>query len=417
VVKLGDIVPRYFSTKYIMSIPPPNLANFPYLSQYAILAANGVSTVADTTVYNGFVSSYPNSVTGNFIYDGQFTGQNDIIAPNAQQDFGNFMSSVGNYITNTPLPQIQLDPVISGSITFSPEIFYGNLIPDISLSQVLFDTGTTIIFDGLGLPDPHFFIVAPQPFIFSDNITIVLQNGAQPQNIYWISNEITFNVSTTPLIPGIFILFGSNITFNGPVNIHGIIICQNGSVTFTGPSSITGFSTGPPIIISDTCFPKSTPIQTDQGILEIQDLTSENTINNEPIIAITKTIIQDKFLICFDKHSISPDYPNQKTIMTRFHKIFYNKKMIEAEKFISFRENVYRVPYHGEVLYNVLMQHHRPIKVNGLVCETLDPNNHVAKLYNADMNQIEKEHLIVRLNNSTKKRDRKRAWKLGHVSL
>ena len=55
--------------------------------------------------------------------------------------------------------------------------------------------------------------------------------------------------------------------------------------------------------------------------------------------------------------------------------------MLRANDFIQLYENVYKIPYKGEVLYNVLMEEHEKLVVNNLICETLHPNNKIAKLY------------------------------------
>jgi hypothetical protein len=39
------------------------------------------------------------------------------------------------------------------------------------------------------------------------------------------------------------------------------------------------------------------------------------------------------------------------------------------------------VDYSGETLYNVLVEEHDKMIVNNLICETLHPNNPVAKFY------------------------------------
>jgi hypothetical protein len=39
------------------------------------------------------------------------------------------------------------------------------------------------------------------------------------------------------------------------------------------------------------------------------------------------------------------------------------------------------VPYYGEPLYNVLLEQQSTMTINGLICETLHPDNLIAKLY------------------------------------
>jgi len=135
-------------------------------------------------------------------------------------------------------------------------------------------------------------------------------------------------------------------------------------------------------IISDICFPAGTPIQTDQGIISIETiLPNIHTINSKKIIAITKTISLGDYLVCFDKNSLGNNIPSKKTILSKFHKLFYKNKMIKADSFIGKLKNVHKLKYDGRVLYNVLMEKYDKIIVNNIVCETLHPENPIAKLY------------------------------------
>jgi hypothetical protein len=135
-------------------------------------------------------------------------------------------------------------------------------------------------------------------------------------------------------------------------------------------------------IISNICFPAGTPIQTDQGIISIETiLPNIHTINSKKIIAITKTISLDNYLVCFDKNSLGNNIPSKKTILSKFHKLFYINKMIKADSFIGKLKNVHKIKYDGKVLYNVLMEKYDKIIVNNIVCETLHPENPIAKLY------------------------------------
>lgn len=149
-------------------------------------------------------------------------------------------------------------------------------------------------------------------------------------------------------------------------------------------------------IISNTCFPKNTPINTDQGIIAIEKIdTNIHTVNNNSIVAITKTTSMDSYLIGFKKHALGINYPKEDTVMSKDHKIKYNGQFIEAKKFLQKFTNVYKVGYSGEILYNVLLDKYSTILVNNLHCETLNPTNLVAKLYR-DFNKIpEKDRLKI----------------------
>ena len=151
------------------------------------------------------------------------------------------------------------------------------------------------------------------------------------------------------------------------------------------------------------CFPANTPITTDQGTIRIDQLVRNiNTIRKQPIVAITKTILSGDYLVCFEKDSIFQNVPNQKTIMSPQHKVFYNGNMIEAKDFLDKFNAVSRVPYTGEPLYNILMGDYNKMLVNNLIVETLHSENPIAELYRLYDNptRLEQEEYIRHQNNS-----------------
>ena len=81
--------------------------------------------------------------------------------------------------------------------------------------------------------------------------------------------------------------------------------------------------------------------------------------------------------------------------------------MIEAYKFFGHFENVSKINYNGEILYNVLMHEYTKINVNNMLCETLHPDNIIAKLYTRKCKYSEeiKEKIIVLLKQCIKKND------------
>jgi hypothetical protein len=134
--------------------------------------------------------------------------------------------------------------------------------------------------------------------------------------------------------------------------------------------------------ISNICFPAGTPITCNQGNIPIEKINPDiHTIRNKKIVGITKTVTQDKYLVCFKKDALGTNIPSQKTIISNNHRIFYQGNMIKAEKFIGINDKVYKIKYRNEILYNVLMEEHDKMVVNNLICETLNPENGTAKLY------------------------------------
>jgi hypothetical protein len=74
--------------------------------------------------------------------------------------------------------------------------------------------------------------------------------------------------------------------------------------------------------------------------------------------------------------------------------------MFIAVYFTNIFENVYRIKYRGQILYNVLMKKHSQMEIHNFICETLHPEHAIAKLYKytKHMNPALKEELTKEYN-------------------
>jgi hypothetical protein len=186
---------------------------------------------------------------------------------------------------------------------------------------------------------------------------------------------------------------------------------RNGQVTITYTSSNTPTppTPTPPTptpAISNICFPAGTPIKTDQGIVNIENLSKQvNTIKGQAILGITKTVTLDKYLIRFKPHALERNCPNKTTIMTKDHLIAFKGQMVPAYRFLDYSEEVKKVQYKGETLYNVLLAKHSLMDVNNLQCETLHPENIIAKIYMSQFSEEEKNDVICLMNKALVTRD------------
>ena len=190
------------------------------------------------------------------------------------------------------------------------------------------------------------------------NHTIVLMtDGTLYGTGYNFYGQLGLNNRTTPITILTYMLNATNVTYVA------------GMISEDIPSS-------------NICFPAGTPVQTDQGIISIENIHPFiHTIGMKPIVDITKTVSRDKYLVGFKKNALGLNYPTNNTLISQEHKILYKGKLREAKYFLDKFENVVKVKYNGEVLYNVLMEEHSQMSVNQLICETLHPNNIIAKLY------------------------------------
>ena len=159
------------------------------------------------------------------------------------------------------------------------------------------------------------------------------------------------------------------------------------------------------VLVSNICFPAGTLIATNQGTVPIEKINPEiHTIRNKPILGITRTVTQDKSVVCFEKDSLGSNIPSQQTVMTKKHGILYKGKMRKAEGFVG-NDKITKVAYNGEILYNVLMEEHDKMVVNNIICETLHPENDIAKLYKLckNLNSEERQQLVHNYNTAYKK--------------
>ena len=154
-----------------------------------------------------------------------------------------------------------------------------------------------------------------------------------------------------------------------------------------------------PAPISNICFPAGTPIKTDQGLVNIEFLDERtHTIAQKSILHITKTTTVDKYLIRFAQNALGRNVPDKKTIMTKDHQIMFEGRLVPAYRFLDFSEQVKKVKYSGETLYNVLLKEHGLMNVNNLLCETLHPDNIIAKLYLTNYSDEERSSIVYQMN-------------------
>ena len=163
--------------------------------------------------------------------------------------------------------------------------------------------------------------------------------------------------------------------------INGMGWSTTDTNTISGKSGITVELLSPPAPPAPICFPAGTPVTTDQGIIPIERLNPDkHTIRGKEIVAITQTRPLQKHIVCFEKDSLSKNVPSQETRCSKEHKVFYKCEMMKARDIVELCENVSFVPYNGETLYNVLLKKQNMMIINNLICETLHPENIMAKI-------------------------------------
>jgi len=192
---------------------------------------------------------------------------------------------------------------------------------------------------------------------------------------------------------------------SGYINNIGILqpIGNVGIMDFLSNSIGPNYPVEPVYPIATICFPAKTFITTNQGDISIDKIdTTIHTIRNKKIVAITKTISRDTYLVLFQKDSLGENISNKDTIISKNHMIFYSGQMIPAKLFLNKFIKVTKIPYSGEPLYNVLLEEHDKMLVHNLICETLHPENLIAQLYKIlpDFSEENQTNIISSLNES-----------------
>jgi len=163
----------------------------------------------------------------------------------------------------------------------------------------------------------------------------------------------------------------------------------------------------PTPVISNICFPAGTPITTDQGRIAIESIDPQlHTINHQPILHVTRTVTLDKYLISLAPHALGRNVPHTKTLLSKDHKIAFKGQLVPAYRFLDYSDQVKKVTYNGETLYNILLPSYSTMLINNLECETLHPENIIAKLYTASYTDTERADLAQEWNESLTQRDK-----------
>ena len=132
---------------------------------------------------------------------------------------------------------------------------------------------------------------------------------------------------------------------------------------------------------SDICFPEGTPIRTDQGVIEIQNITKKNTIRGHPVRRIVISVNKDDYLISIRKHAFSHNYPNSSVLVSKNHGIYTepnSNQYVRAYHLVN-GSTIRKVHVGKHKIYNILLDHHSYMHTSGLKVETMCPE-HAKKL-------------------------------------
>jgi hypothetical protein len=257
-------------------------------------------------------------------------------------------------VTTPPLTTKTLEGIVAAADTVTTSTTFVNYLAQIGVS------------DTTGIYNQHDTIVNNPHKAYTTTITI-------PQGNF---HGLTYT-HKLGLIGKVKTLYATH--FNVNENNIGIML-KNGSIIIEVTIlNDTVVSTELPNV--PTCFPKGTHVTIDQGKIAIETLSPDiHTIHGRKIIAISQTRPLQKHIICFQQDSLGKNIPSQETLCSKEHKIFYKGEMKTACEISNICEKVTKVPYHGDPLYNVLLEKHDKMVINNMICETLHPKNIMARI-------------------------------------
>jgi hypothetical protein len=300
-----------------------------------------------------------------------------------------------------------------------------------NVSQVLFNDSTESIYSYVIKNNTTIEIT---PLIKIQLLKVEVINTNNVSSIFNFENSLTVNsppivTSVDNAVDGIITVNGINLSnvkyvmVNNAFRILDIIDQSNNIIVFpTNPltyangrvKKITLFDNIRNVInVTDIpqyiptapiCFPAGTPVNTDQGIIEINKINPKiHTIRNKKIQAVSKTVTFEKYIVCIEKDALGLNIPSQKTIISGGHKVFYKKCMVSAKSLVGIVDKVYFKTYKNEPLYNILLETHDKMIVNNLIVETLDPESFMGKFYTSNLTDEEKLNIIMLTKQFAKK--------------
>ena len=334
-----------------------------------------------------------------------------ITLPSSVTTLGNGAFYACNQLQNVSIPNgiLYIGNDILSNITGTINITYNPTVSDLPSNVswyrliVKLNSNNSFIFDS------YFAVINTTNFIklmyqTSDLTTNIIAPYTRNDNFngHGFVNGTFDNTGLN--IAGSYITIPTYNPFMWQINSNNTLNYQNtlGGGWSSVPANTVSYtivSSTPPSPLVPVCFPKGTPVNTDQGIVDIDKInTSYHTIRNNKIVAITETVTLQKHIICIEKHALALNIPSQNTYISLNHQVFYKGKMIPAKDLVGKVEGVYRKKYDKSPLYNVLLDKHDKMVINNMIVETLSPDNIVAKIYNSNLNFLEKGKVIENLN-------------------
>ena len=126
------------------------------------------------------------------------------------------------------------------------------------------------------------------------------------------------------------------------------------------------------------CFLAGTLVETDQGNIHIEEITTEHSINGYPVSKLVAVHNSLDYMVMIKQNSLDDNVPNRDTIISPLHGILINKKLVQAHTLIN-NKTILKHP--GEdlspnyLVYNIVLDGFYLMTIHNMSVETLDPRN------------------------------------------
>lgn len=134
----------------------------------------------------------------------------------------------------------------------------------------------------------------------------------------------------------------------------------------------------------NVCLGKNTDILTSKGYVAIPKINKQHKVmadgRKTRVYCLVKRTNPTEIMVQFDTHSVDFNIPYKTTIMTMNHGVMYKGKWYMAKDLVNNTTiRLIKVNKKHQFIYNVLLNEKRAIYANGMIVESLDPTNDVAK--------------------------------------
>ena len=191
---------------------------------FAVLAGSGITVAGavNTTTITGDIGTYPTpSVTGlgNVVLNGANQTANSGLMLTSKNDLSAaYTDAAGRPVTTSYAPVSDL-----GGLTLTSGVYY---------DPTSFGLTGTLTFDAQGNPNAVFIVQAGSTLITASDSSILLVNGAQACNVFWVVGSSATLGTGSDFVGNV--LAYMSITADTGATVDGRLLAENGAVTLDG---------------------------------------------------------------------------------------------------------------------------------------------------------------------------------------